>query len=460
MEKLPLSKIIECTQGKLLRGREDGIIGNCVTRWTDFQPESLLFDIYHHDMPKLIRSSDIPGAVITDQPERFMDSDQPSTVIGVTDIESAYWSFVSFYRGLCPASVIGVTGTCGKTTTKEMIRHILAQKMNVIATYKSLNAQARHFSYLMEFDRNTQAAVIEMGVAAPSDLIAAGRYFKPQVGVITNIGIDHLNAFGSQDRYINAKAEMIKALNYQGTLVVNADDENIRKIDFRSFKGRILTFGFDSHAEFRLMNVRQRVGSLECGMLFKGRAYTFRIPGYGSFLAFNAAAAIAAAYSLGIGVETSCRALESFQNVEKHFEVKKGLYGGYVIDDTWSSNPSSSLAALRMLKELAEGGEKTIAALGRMSLLGKSSGYYHAKTGEAVQKLGIDRLIVVGKDAREIGQGALEAGMNPEYVIFCSGARQAVEILKKEMTNHSITLVKTSMLASYEHLIDTVTAQE
>jgi UDP-N-acetylmuramoyl-tripeptide--D-alanyl-D-alanine ligase len=457
MKRLPLKNITEVMDGKIEQGTDNLIINDLVIRTKRIRQGTLLFDL-HYDKyidPNLCQKN-FPYAIVTDRPAIFAGLRENITIIRVADINEACWKFIDFYRNLFKIPVIGVTGTCGKTTTKEMIKHILAGTYKVNATYKSYNASFRNLGYLLEIDENTQAAVYEMGVAFSGDLKTSCRYFKPQVGIITNIGIDHLQGFGTLDAYIKAKAEFLEGLGYQGTLIINADDENIKRIDFQQYKGRIIYFGFGDQSHFKVSNIAHEKEVIKFKLQYEDRTYHFSIPGYGEFNVYNATAAIAAAHAIGLDIEESGNRLASFQNVEKHFEFNEGINGSTIIDDTWSTNPTSVEAALKLLKSLSQG-KKTIAVLGKMSLLGRESAKYHYKTGEKVADIGIDQLIVIGDGAIEIGLGALQKGMNQDNVYFCKDSNQTYELLKKSLDETSIALVKTSMLASYADLMDKIT---
>lgn len=456
MKSLPLKTIIEKIDGKILQGIDSLIISDFVIRTNRLKQGVLLFDVYHE---KYISTGEYPKscpcAIVTDEPANYTGLGKNITVIQVANIDEACWRFIEFYRSLFKIPIIGVTGTCGKTTTKEMIKHILSGNYKVNATYKSYNALFRNLDYLLDIDDNTQMAVYEMGVAYAGDLSASCRFFKPQVGVITNIGIDHLQAFETLDAYINAKAEFLEGLGFKGTLILNADDKNIKKINLSKYKGNIVYFGFDDKADFKASNVKHIKEGLKFTLQHKDKIYNFIIPGYGEFNVYNAAAAIAAAHTVGVGIKEAGERLASFQNVEKHFELNKGINGSTVIDDTWSVNPTSAEAALKLLKYLSKG-RKTIAVLGRMSLLGRRSSEYHYKTGEKVADIGINQLIVIGQGADEIGFGALQKGMSQDNVYFCKNSDEAYEVLKKALDENSIALVKTTMLASYTDLIDRI----
>lgn len=459
MKRLPLKNIVESINGEIARGTDNLVIHDLVTGMKRVKQGTLFFDLHHGQyIHSDIFRKNWPYAIVTDKPANFAALTENVTIVRVADIPEAYWKFVDFYRNIFTIPVIGVTGTCGKTTTKEMIKHILAGTYKVNATYKSYNAMFRNLGYLLEIDEDTQAAVYEMGVAFPGDLKASCRYFKPQVGIITNIGIDHLQAFGTLDAYIKAKAEILEGMDFKGTLILNADDENIGRIDLQKYQGKIIYFGLGDKSHFKASNITHENGFLRFQLQYRDKTYHFSIPGHGEFNVFNATASIAAAHATGMEIEEAGNRLASFQNVEKHFEFNKGINGSTIIDDTWSTNPTSVEAALKLLKSLSQG-KKTIVVLGKMSLLGKQSAKYHYKTGEKVAGLGINQLIVLGDGVQEIGLGALQNGMNPKNIYSCKDSGEAYEILKKSLDEASIALVKTSMLASFTDLMDKITVK-
>jgi UDP-N-acetylmuramoyl-tripeptide--D-alanyl-D-alanine ligase len=457
MKKLPLKIIVEIINGTIVQKTDNLSINDIVTSNKRLKPGALFFDLHHN---QAINPHNFPQncsyAIITDRPAAYSGLSESITIIGVTAINEAYWKLIDFYRKIFKIPVIGVTGTCGKTTTKELIKHILAGTYKVNATYKSYNSLYRNLGYLLKIDETTQAAVYEMGVAFPGDLKTSCRYFQPQVGVITNIGIDHLRAFGTIEAYIKAKAEFLEGLAKQGTLILNADDTNIKKIDLTKFKGNVIYFGFGNQANYQVLSPKLANGFISFGLHHEDQTYHFTIPGHGEFNIYNAAAAIAAAHTIGLELEEAGTRLTSFQNVERHCEFNKGINGSTIIDDTWSTNPTSAEAALKLLKSLAQG-KKTIAVLGKMSLLGRKSIQYHYQTGEKVTANGINQLIVIGDGAEAIGHGALEKGMHQANVCFCKDSNETVAVLQKTLDQNSIALVKTSMLASYTDLINKIT---
>lgn len=460
MKNLFLKTIVEKLGGKILQGSDNLIIHDIAVRIKRVQKGTLLLDLYHDQARNLeVYFKDYSCAVITDRPENFKGIGKNVTLIQVSNMDDATWNFIDYYRSLFRIPVIGVTGTCGKTTTKEMIKHIMSGVLRVNATYKSYNAAFRHFSYLLDMDDQTQAAVYEMGLAYPGDLLRSGRFYKPHVGVITNIGIDHLNAFGKLDNYIQGKGEMLEALGNRGTLVLNADDENTKKIDLSKFKGNIVYFGFSEKSHYTISNVTPVEGGFEFNIHHRDKNYKFFVPGNAEFNVYNATAAIAATHAIGFDLRRIADRLATFKNVEKHFELVEGINGSTIIDDTWSTNPTSAEIALKLLKTNANG-KKTVAVLGKMSLLGRHSSKYHYNLGEKISEIGIDNLVVMGDKAVPIAIGALEKGMPENCIYIKNNSDEAYEVLKEILDENSIVLIKTSMLTPYNDLLDRIIKKE
>ncbi|MGZ4123321.1 MAG: Mur ligase family protein, partial [Tumebacillaceae bacterium] len=293
--------------------------------------------------------------LVTEDPQVYERASADGAVLLVDDIDAAYWRFVRHYREQFQIPVFAVTGTCGKTTTKEMIKQILSAKHRVQATVRSKNAGSFHLGYLLGIDASTDVAVFETGVSKRGDLLEACDYYRPTVGVITNIGIDHLNAFHTLEAYIRAKEEILAGLTYQGTVVINGDDPNIATFDWSRYKGRVLTFGLGQLADFRAEEIRVADGGMAFTLRYQHMAHRLFVPGYGKHNVYNALAAIAAAYAIGVGIAEAGEVLRSYHHLQGHMNVLPGVKGSVVIDDTWNSNPTSMETALQVLCDLAGG---------------------------------------------------------------------------------------------------------
>jgi len=454
MKSIKLKAILAKTGGRIVQGDTDITITRVVKSAKKLSSNTLLFHLTGKTVscpPERLKELK-HCAVITKTPRRLSSLGKKITVIEVNDVTKAYWAFVTYYRSLFNCPVIGITGTCGKSTTKDMVKHILQSKYHVLATKRSRNDLNYNLGYLTEMDESTEVAVIEMGVAWPGDLLNYAKYFKTKVGVITKIGIDHLLGCKSEEGYLKAKAQMLKCLSYTGMLILNADDENIRKIDLSPFKGKIIYFGVGRKAEFRASGIRYYRNGMKYTLHYKGRAYRCFIPGLGEHNVYNALAAIAAVHAIGFNVHTAAKLLRTFKHLESHLQIRQGIKNCMVIDDTWSTNPTSLEAALAVLKTVGRN-RKNIVVLGYIDELGEHSAFYHSLVGEKIANMGIDLLITLGKEAEVIAKRAIEKGMSPNKVYCCKNSDEVFNVVAPILNNKSVLLVKKSMHVSFKDLM-------
>lgn len=449
MKPLYLKDILTRIGGQVVHGSDNLLAENVVTKAYELRDNTLLFHLNKKEKLNLQQCQTFHSCVVVIEKLFDLTSFEHNlTVVKVPSVREAYWRFIHYYRSLLNIPVIGVTGTCGKTTTKEMIRHILMERYKVQSTYLSHNTLDANLPYLLGIDDNTQKAVFEMGVYGPGDLRLSCEYFLPDIGVITTIGIDHLIACKKVDTYIKAKTEIIEGMSQTGTLILNADNEHIKKLDMQSFQGNIIFFGFNEQSHFRALNVRYADAGMEFTLQYQDQIEQLYVPGYGEHNVHNALAAIAAVYATGFPIKEAGERLRSFKHVERHLQVYSGIQGCTIIDDTWSSNPTSLEAALKVLTNIAQG-KKTIAVIGNMSLLGKSTRKLHAMIGEKIVEQGINVLVTIGNEAKETGRQALNKGMNPNDLFFCESGSQLKQILSEIVDEDSIILLKTSAEDAY-----------
>lgn len=445
MKWLYINEILTHINGLLVHGEENPLFKNVVTKRYKVSTHTLLFDLYTKEKvnSKLFKKFH-SIVVVTEKPKEFTHLGDGVTVVKVEDIDIAYWKFIDYYRSLFDIPIIGVTGTCGKTTTKEMIKHILEKRFKVQSTYKSFNGGHRNHRYLLGIEENTGAAVIEMGVDYPGDIIFYLKYFRPKIRVLLNIDVYHLVGCKTPEAYLEAKAEILEELDpINGTLILNADDENIKKIDVSKFQNIIQYIGFSEGCHFQATDVDYHSKGMVFTLHHQNNTYPVIVPGYGKHNVYNALAAIAATWSAGVDIEEACERLASFNQVIEHLEFHIGLGGCSVIDDTWNVTPLSMTSALQVMNETA--GTKTkIALLGYMPQLG--DGDYakqeYAKMGERVIEAQVDLLIVVGDEAQEIGRKALELGMEPDKVYYSNSGTEIFNILQPHLNEESIVLLK------------------
>ncbi|WP_156424337.1 Mur ligase family protein [Bacillus sp. FJAT-27445] len=452
MKHLLLSEIIDIIDGTIVsKTVDDPLINRIATRKSDRITNYTLVFFPHKSSVK--DNLELKSTVIvTQRPHLFKDLENSFTIVSVKDSKIAYNKFIAYYRGLFSLDVIGITGTCGKTTTKEMVASILEVDRNIVKTILSRNSRFRNFKYLMEIDEKTDAAVIEVGVGFPGGIEQFANYFHPSIGVITNIGIDHVSGFKTHEAYIKEKAMMAKVLDKEdGILILNKDDQIIQKLDLRSFKGKILYFGLNKEAEIRASHIKYEEGGMKFYVHGHNGFAVCKINGLGIHNVYNALAALAVAVSLGIELRDAAKRLEKFSPVKSHLQLKKGINGSTIIDDTWNTNSKSIESALEVLSSIS-GGKKTIAVLGDIEELGAISESEHRKIGDLIIKYKIDQLITIGHESKYIAARALDLGMNPKEITILDDEGHLVEMLAKKMDTSTLVLIKKSMRNSFRSI--------
>ncbi|MFD2679210.1 Mur ligase family protein [Bacillus seohaeanensis] len=445
MKNIEFNTILQQIGGEIIHGSGNPIIQHVIN-----YPKKEIYDhslVFHMDKEKIrgkYWNHHEAVVIVTDKPDLCTNLGEQIIVVKTEDIEKAYWRFINYYRGLFDIPVIGVTGTCGKTTTKEMMKQILVEDYKVKATWRSMNSMSVNLRYLTGIDDETEVAVFEMPVAYPGYLKVACCYFQPQIRILLNIGVHHLTGSKTPEAYMKAKGEIVDGLDEEhGILILNADDENIRKVvDSSKFK-RVIYFGKSDGSHFRAKNIQYANGGMNFTLEHGGELYEAFVPGYGEHNVYNALAAIAAVSFVDIDIPTAIKRLGVFKQVKQHLEFKKGVNGCSVIDDTWNSSPLSMSTGIEVLKDVSKG-KKSIALLGYMPQLGKGkhASRQYEDMGKKAAEAKIDSLIVVGERAEEIGKAAAKYGMDKENIHFCTTGEEVYDTLKPDLQENTVILLK------------------
>ncbi len=442
MKRLCLEEILQSIDGRIYNGKKTSIINAVANSFQKDVNSNTLYFLFNSRGLNRRGISGKDAIVVTETPAYFSRTkNHQLTVIGVKNINDAYWNFIRYYRSLFNIPVIGVTGTCGKTTTTEMIKTILSVKYKTQSTYDGLNGLSYNLQYLLGIDESIEAAVFELGVSQPGCITESCTYFQPQVGVLLNIGVYHLQGCGTMDNYIKAKAEILNGMGNRGKLIINIDDENIKKIDYSLFKGDIITIGLEAKGQFWADNINYAGEGMAFTLYHRNKSYSGYIPGYGKHNVYNAMAAVAAAHAIGISIEEAIDSLAAFKQMRKHLQFANGFNGCSIIDDTWNCTPDSIAAALEVLRDMGKE-KKKIAVIGYMPRLGANGKDEYLKIGERVVKAGIDLLIVIGKEAEAIGKRAAEAGIEKKYIYYCNTGYEVFSALSTTVDINTLVLFK------------------
>jgi len=374
-------------------------------------------------------------------------------IIPVEDTLRALQEIAFLHRNKFSLPMVGITGSNGKTTTKEMAAGILKQQGLVLKNEGNLNNHIGVPLTLMKLEQDHRAAVVEMGMSAPGEIELLARLVHPDVGVITNIGPAHLEFLGSLDRVAEAKAELLGNIKIGGIAVLNADDPY-----FETFKnkwsGRVLSFGMEQRADVHASGIRQDKEFTDFTIEAEGSKVNVRLRAVGRHNIYNALAAAAATLAVGIPLESIKYGLDDFTPIAMRSELKV-VKGRTVLADYYNANPGSVKAALETLVTLRPGA-RTVAVLGDMLELGPSSKEEHRAIGRFAAGLGVDVLITVGPLAQEMLEGAREAGMRSERLFaFTAGSHaKAAARLAKESKNGNAVLIKGSRGMKMEKILE------
>ncbi|QGG51177.1 UDP-N-acetylmuramoyl-tripeptide--D-alanyl-D-alanine ligase [Lysinibacillus pakistanensis] len=446
MQQINVKDLRKVLQGDLLCGSEQWSVKQAIyyNRHDLTQSHTLMFVSRGDTINWQEIDRKGPALVISDKSSaELKNALANTTVIQVKSIGQAYWTFIDYYRNLFQIPVVALTGTCGKTTTKEMIKHIASREWNVQASVSSKNEPRQSLPYLTGIDKSTEAAIFELGLGNTGNIKHQCMIYQPTIGIITNIGVHHLDGCGNLEGYIKAKAEILEGISEGGTLIINADDENTKKIPLHTFKGKIITVGVHEQADYKATTIQFKKNGMKFVLQVSGAKYNVFVPGYGEHQVYNALSAIAAAKEMGLSFNTAIAGLRTFKPMARHLEFSTGMGESTIVDDTWTNNPTSVEAALKVLDTIGKG-KKVILILGDIKRLGRFEEKYHREIGSLVAKRDIHTLITIGNRAEHIAKQAIKEGSKAEIHIFKDVAG-VLDLLKSQLDSETIVLIKGPM---------------
>lgn len=372
-------------------------------------------------------------------------------VMMVDDTLRALQDLARDNRRRCGLPVVAVTGSTGKTTTKDLVSAVLGARLRVLATRENLNNEIGLPLTLLEVDSTHQAAVVELGMRGLGEIDTLARICEPTGGVITNIGETHLELLGSVENIARAKAELLDHIPESGFALLHADSPAILSEAGRC-RGRVTFFGESERAGIRLVGYRTVPGGSVFRVRFGAGEAEFRLPLFGRHTVLNALAAIGAGLELGLtedeirtGLDNAC--LSSLRQAI----VETG--GIMIINDTYNASPASVTAALEVLRDLAAGSRPTLAVLGGMLELGPRTLDAHREMGAACVRTGVGHLVTVGRLALGIADGARAAGLPDSRICSCETTEEALTAVRQLAGADAVILVKGSRAFRMERVV-------
>lgn len=346
--------------------------------------------------------------------------------------------------------VVGITGSNGKTSTKNMLEKILSSHGETIAPIASFNNEVGLPLTVLRITESTQFLILEMGAAGVGSIERLARWTKPDVGVQLKVGMAHAGEFGGIEVTEKIKAEMMPHI--QSAAILNYDDPRVRNFQFA---GKRIGFGFADDADFRLLSTSLSLNGTIIRFERLDQKYELTLKILGEHQAMNMLASIAVANEFGIPIQRAIESVTKMELAERwRMQLIESPAGYWVINDAYNASPDSMRAALQTLATLGKSGHRTIAILGQMAELGEFSNEEHDSIGRLVVRLNIDKLFVVGHEAKLLHMAAAQEGSWDGESEFIESISNAYEIIHDRLRPGDIVLVKASNIAGLRFLGD------
>lgn len=448
MEALTLQQVADFAGGRLVGGDRARMVLaiSTDTRTLDVGEMFLALRGENFDGHAHVSDAVVAGALGAIVGSSFTAGELPAgfALIEVDDTLAAYQQIAARYRQSLDLKVVGITGSNGKTSTKDFAAAVLARRFRVLKTEGNLNNHIGVPRMLLRADRSHEVAVLEMGMNHPGEIAPLARMALPDVAIITNIGRAHLEFMGSREAIAQEKGMLAEAVGASGTVILNGDDEFTASIARRT-AARVITVG-SKDASLRAEGIVQDLDGSRFMMVGHDEAVAVSLPVTGRHMIVNALLAVAAGLTLDVSLSECAAALADSKLTKGRLE-KKFLHGRWILDDSYNANPDSMGAALETLASLPTRGRR-IAVLGKMGELGAAAEEGYRAVGELTAAKRIDCLVVVGDDARTIGEAARAAGV--AETIFASDTTEAAHFLSESSRADDLILVKGSRSARME----------
>lgn len=460
MIDLTIAEIVAALNGRLVGDRHAGarvVSGTVQTDSREVTSGSVFFALRgaETDGHLFVPAAESNGAALL-VVEREVATALPQVIVadGLAALSQLARTVVGRVRDGGGLRIVAVTGSNGKTTTKNMLRAVLAAEGATVAPAGSFNNEVGAPVSMLGVERDTRFLVVEMGADAVGDIAALVSIAVPDVGIVLKVGLAHIGKFGSPEAIEQAKSEMVTGLPSIAVAVLNADDGRVAGMAART-AATVVTFGLDETADVRADEIEATAEGTAFTLVVDGESRPVRLRILGEHHVMNALATIAATRALGVPVARSVVAIEGVVRAERwRMEVLERPDGVVVINDAYNASPDSMAAALKTLAQVTRGGRRSIAVLGEMAELGDYADDEHDRIGRLAVRLNVQQLIVVGHRARHIHNAAgLEGSWDGESVLVGT-ADEAYDLLDSTLRRGDVVLVKSSSSAKLRFLGD------
>ncbi len=459
MIELTLGEIADVTAGRLVGDAATVVAGESHTDSRKVVPGSIFFALPGEFTDgHLFAGMAVENGAVLLIVERELEVGIAQIVVrdGVEALAALAREVVARVRARGSLRVVAVTGSNGKTTTKNMLRAILETQGATVAPFGSFNNHVGAPISMLAVNYDTRFLVVEMGASAIGEITKLVKIVMPDIGIVLKVGLAHVGEFGGPDAVERAKSEMVKDLPASAVAVLNRDDPRVAGMAHMT-AAPVTWFGLDDDADVRGSDIEATASGTAFTLEADGQSRRVQLRILGEHHVMNALAAIAATRALGVSIEHSVPALETLARAARwRMEVQPRPDGVVVINDAYNASPDSMAAALKTLAQITTGGQRSVAVLGEMAELGEYANEEHDRIGRLAVRLNVKKLIVVGHNARHIHNAAgLEGSWDGESVLVAT-ADEAYDLLRDQLHAGDVVLVKSSGSAGLRFLGDRI----
>lgn len=367
------------------------------------------------------------------------------TIIKVENSEKALLDLAKFYRAKLGLKVIGVTGSCGKTSTKDLIAALLSEKYKVFKTKGNFNNQIGLPLMVLELDKSIDVAVLEMGMSDLGEIDILANCARPDIAVITNIGLSHIENLKTQDNILKAKSEIFNYFNENNILIINGEDEYLSKIKNKCFE--IIKIGYNHEYDINAYNIILREDNSTFNISLDNQEYKFDLPMLGKHNILNCMLAIGVAKKLNVTIEEMIKGINNLEATSMRLEIIKNR-SNIIINDCYNASPDSMKSSLDVLNTYKD--KRKVAILGTMNELGDESIKAHIEIGEYAKDK-VDLLIAIGKYKNEY-----KKGYSKENIIIFETKEEFINKKETIIKKNDVILVKASRGIKFEEIINSL----
>jgi len=451
MHSIDISRLKEMVNGSIIRHGNDDTVTDVIIDSRLVSKGSVFFalpgsNFDGHDFVKKAYENGASAAVVT-----HLVSDADLYQIKVEDTLKALYLMARRYKEEFDIPFISLTGSAGKTSTKDMVKSVLSKKYKTMKTIGNYNSTTGVPLTLFNLDKSHEVAVIEMGMNHKGEIEQISELVRPDFAMITNVGVAHIETLGSKENIFKAKMEITKGLKKGGTLVVNGDSDFLKDLEGGEFN--IVKIGI-KNGDFKAYDIKFTSSGADFKVKWQGEEYSFRVNTPANYAVYNALYAIYTGFNFGLDYEQIKEGLLDFKSGKNRMDIEK--CGSLTfIDDTYNSNPAALKEALSLLINIS-GNNRKVAVLGDMLGLGEKSGEEHFKCGEFLAQKGIDVLLTLGEGSKELLYGALSKGLKKENAVHFSSKEELLDNIYKYIKQGDYILFKASRAMAFNEIVEEV----